>query len=240
MKRILELLVVVCSVISCGQGDNNIGIVKKEFKNYVQKTFDDPKSMKEIVEIIPKDTLSFDSVKNLCLMTLDLMDSSFKLYSIKDSLATNQLENAYNDMRKTYRGGYYEAIQGQRMITELVSLVSKQIEAKTKARYEQSRMKAIYDSLSYYPALYVYEIKYRKQSDDGLKLESAYAYVDSLAGFKNIMSDQKDNEMMCEEYKDAVDESRKCTSRLKDIEALYDENDEKWEEFRKFIILNSR
>ena len=39
---------------ACGPKDKNIALVKKEFQSYVQKNFDDPKMLKEIVEIIAK------------------------------------------------------------------------------------------------------------------------------------------------------------------------------------------
>ena len=69
MKRFINLVFVFLGTVvitaSCGPKDKNVPIVNKAFKAYVQKTFDDPNSLKEIVEIVPHDTISMESIKAL-------------------------------------------------------------------------------------------------------------------------------------------------------------------------------
>lgn len=240
MRRSLFVLSVLCVLVSCGPKDKNIGVIKKEFKSFVQKTFDDPKSMKEIVEISATDTISLEFMRNLSSMTVDLMDTSLKLYKMKDSVATDQIEHAYKKMKKSFSGGYYEAFKGQLMATEIISLTQKSIDAKKSAYIAKEKMTAVRDSLSYHPALYVYEIKYRKETPDGLKLNSAYAYVDSLAGFKAILPEKDDTEMICEDYKKAFETSKQCYSVIGLLEDIYKKHDEKFEEFSDFISQNTR
>lgn len=240
MRRLFSFILIGFVALSCGPKDKNIGMVRKEFKNYVQKTFDDPKSLKEIVDISSTDTLSFEAVKGMCQVSLEGVDQAFQLYSMKDSIATAQLEVVYKSIRKTFNGGVYEAIQGQRLASDMISLLKKEIDAKKIARLNQSQMQKQMDSLTYHPALYVYEIKYRNQYSDGLKLESAFAYVDSLTGFRVILPQQNDNEVLCDEYQDAFDLSKKCLISINEIDALYKAHEEKWEEFSEFINRNSK
>lgn len=240
MRRLLFILSTFSVLVSCGPKDKNISVIKKEFNNYVQKTFDDPKSMKEVVEISATDTISLVFMRNLTSMTVDLVDKSSELYRMKDSVANAQLEQALKKMKKSFNGGYYEAFKGQLMATEVMSLAQKAIDARKMAYIARDQMAAIRDSLSYHPALYVYEIKYRNETHNGLKLNTAYAYVDSLVGFRAILPEKDDTEMLCDEYNTAFEKSKECHAILELLDEIYKKTDEKSEELLDFISQNSR
>ena len=193
------LTIILMSILTCSCGDKNMAVVKKEFKNYVQKTFDDPKSLKEIVEIIPHDTLSIEKMVSICSFTDSLISVNNELRSIKDSIRIVETEILANKLKRSFNGSIIEAFQGQMIASEMMTLINNNIDLKKDLLANQILLQGYRDSLSYHPALYVYEISYRNQTPDGLKLESAFAYVDSLSGFKKILPKQDDSEMMHDE-----------------------------------------
>lgn len=236
MKRILTFFIVLLIIVSCGQQDKRIALVKKEFKAYVNKNFDDPKSVKEIVEIIPKDTISLEKMKAICSITDEAISQSRQLYHLKDSLLTDKLEEYYNIIRKSRGLSYSDALTGQLIAIDLMSTFQKVIDTKKVLMLEQSQLKAIGDSLQYYAPLYLYEIKYRNMSNDGLKLETSYAYIDSLTGFKAILPKQNDMEMISSDYYTVIEKSADCMKTVEKIESLYKEQEEQFEKLDRFML----
>lgn len=236
MKNFIPVFFCFLVVISCGPKDKNISLVKKEFKSYVQKTFDDPKSMKEIVEIVASDTLSLDFMRRLSDLSIEGVAQSRKLFNMKDSLHTKELEEIYNDLKKNFKGSYADAFTAQLKVAEILSCATKIPDAKIKMIQNQIQMEGMRDSLTYHPAIYVYDIKYRNEYSSGLKLESAYAYIDSLSGFKGIFPDKCDTDVMCEEYVDIFEQSKKCLNSVNNTQELYNNYDEKVADFKDFII----
>ena len=228
--------IIIVGAFSCCCSGKNTAVVKKEFKNYVQKTFDDPKSLKEIVEIIPHDTLSIEKMVSICSFTDSLISVNNELRSIQDSIRMAETENLANKLKRSFNGSIIEAFQGQMIVSEMMTLINNEINLKKDLLANQILLQDYRDSLSYHPALYVYKISYRNQTPDGLKLESAFAYVDSLSGFKKILPKQDDSEMICEEYGRVVSVSQKCYSINEEINENQKKQDENAAELRDFIL----
>lgn len=236
MNKSLPILLISLIVFSCGPKDKNISLVKKEFKTYVQNTFDDPKMLKEIVEIAPGDTISLSKIKSMVAMSDSLIDTKRKLYRLKDSLGTAKIKEQYKALSKSRNISYSDAFTGKLLVTDVLSTLQKIIDLMTTLAYQQESLNQLCNSLEYKPALYVYDIKYRKQYPEGLKLETVYAYVDSLSGFKSILTEQKDSEMMSPEYEAVFEKSKDCMITLSNLETLYQKQDEQIEEFDKFFL----
>ncbi len=236
MKKFLPVFVLLVGFVSCGLKDKNISLVSKEFQAYVQKSFDDPKTLKEIVEIAPSDTISLSSIKSMVIMSDSLIDITRKIYSIKDSLSTAKIKDQINVLKHSRGITYSDAYTAQLLAIEVMTTIQKIVNLRTKLDYQQESLNRLCDSLEYMPALYIYDIIYRKQYPEGLKLETVYAYVDSLSGFKSILTEKKDDEMMCPEYSAVFEKSKDCMITLNNIETLYQKKDEQAEELFKFIL----
>lgn len=64
MKKILLLMAVALAFVACTDNSSK-GKIEKAFKNYVDKNFDDPKSLKEITDIeLGTDTLNWHKLRN--------------------------------------------------------------------------------------------------------------------------------------------------------------------------------
>lgn len=234
MKRVAYALVLLSIIVSCGPKDKNVSIVKKEFKAYVQKTFDDPSSLNEIVDITPHDTISLESIKSLINITNEGIEQYRELWQLKDSLSTEQMQSVLNGPKPKRQPSYSEAFQGAMLVNECQSLVRKTLDAKMTLYAAQSRLTDMDSALVYHPAVYVYEVKYRNQYSDGLKLESAYAYIDSLAGFKVIIPEKNDVDIISDDYYSVFKQSKECLIASKKVEELYEQQQEKWDELMEF------
>ena len=109
------------------------------------------------------------------------------------------------------------------------------IDAKKVLAYQNASLDQLCDSLEYKPAIYSYDIKYRKQYPSGIKLETVYAYVDSLSGFKAILTEKSDTEMMSPEYSEVFEKSKECIVTLNRIDELYQQEEKQMEELIKFV-----
>lgn len=236
MKKIVYAFILLSIIVSCGLKDKNISLVKREFKTYAQNNYDDPAMLKEIVEITASDTISLSKIKSMVAMSDSLIDTSRELYKMKDSLGRAQLEEQYKALRKSMNISYSDALSGQLLLIEMTTTAQKVIDFKTMLVNQQASLNQLCDSLEYKPSLYVYDIKYRKLYPEGLKLETAYAYVDSLSGFRSILTEREDGEIMCPEYKAVFEKSKDCMITLSNIETLYQEQDKQIEELKKFFL----
>ena len=236
MKRLLLAFFSLIILVCCSPTDKNIPIIKKEFKAFVRKTFDDPKALQEIVEITPRDTVSLSKIKALAELTDSTINLNRDMRHMKDSVQNVKMEGFYNDLMKSRNISYSDALTGRMFLAELMSTTQKEIDAKTKVANLQIKLNQLCDSLVYRPAIYSYEIKYRKQYPDGLKLETAYAYIDSLSGFKAILPKPSDSEIICTDYYDVFEQSKKCMIAVGELNAIVDQYDEQFEEFEKFVM----
>ncbi|MBO7510831.1 MAG: hypothetical protein J6T35_06570 [Bacteroidales bacterium] len=233
MRKILYIVLLLIFV-SCGSKDKNISIAKSEFKAYVQKTFDDPSSLKEIVEIAPHDTISLKSMRTIINMSIEGIEQRCELWKLKDSLNLEQLEAILKRGKAKRQPTFSEAIQGAMLLEECSSYADKISDAKKPLYLLKFQLQKLNTELAYHPAIYVYEIKYRHQLKDGLKLESAYVYIDSLSGFKAIMPEQDDTSIISEDYNNVFQKSKESLIATKKVEGLYEKQKENLDEIVKY------
>ena len=218
--------------ISCGPKDKNIPIVKKQFKAYVQKTFDDPSYLKEIVEISVVDTISYKSTMALIRITNEFIDQYRDIWHKKDSLLQEQMQAVLTGPKLKRKPTYSESYRLNKLVDECSSYSVKIAKQKNNLTLIQQRIKLKELYLSYHPAVYVYEVLFRQQESGGLKLKKVYAYVDSEVGFKSIIP-QKDDSLVSEDYNDIVKLCKDCLISMNPIQEMYDKQQETWEELQE-------
>ena len=232
-KSLLFALLPLVVILSCGPKDKNVPIVKKQFNAYVQKTFDDPSSLKEIVEINATDTISYESIKALIKLTDEGIEQYRELWSLRDSIWTEQMQAMLKGRKPKREPTYSERYKGATLLDDCSSLTLKIAKEKMNLTSLQQRIKEKDSNLAYHPAIYVYEVLFRKQESDGLKLKRVYAYMDSESGFKGIMPKKDDSQIISEDYNDVFKLSKECLVSSNSIQGMYDEQKEKWEELQE-------
>ena len=183
MKKSLFLLATTLTLcISCTTQDQNIPIIKKEFKKYMNKTFDDPHHFKEFVEISPIDTISIIKMQLFIDNYVDNAEKRKKELDNNDSINLLKYEEVLANLKKTgtSRKSYSVVNKFYSLTYQQADLVMEKLPISLDYITDISAIKKMRDSIPYYPALFVYDIKYRMKEFEGLKLYSKYAYLDSL------------------------------------------------------------
>ena len=238
MRFYIPLFIAIAFFPSCKNLDPNTKVIRKEFKSFVQSNFDDPKNIKEIVEISPKDTLSREKIKLLANITIEYADLYLRAKEIKDSVYNVALERI-NPAKRRFRGDDYDRIQGLKIITDLTSkrmdLIDKDYQIRLQKRWLQQEL----DTLIYAPAIYCYEIRYRIQTSEGIKLRSAFAYIDSLKGFQVVSENQNDSDMICAEYQNIFKKSREYSRLVDEASALLQEVEENLSEYEQWFRIKT-
>lgn len=162
MNKVFFLIFSILFIYSCSTSDKN-GIIKEEFKKYVELNFDDPKSLREIVSIDSMYTWSLSNTKS-DVITMKLATDSLKILS--DSICS--LVNGYK-YDKSKNKEYNDAI-----ITIGLSEISNKYlwnDIDSLSFYE------LYGMIENMPILSktFYEIKVRVLSNGDLKLKRYYA-----------------------------------------------------------------
>lgn len=231
MKKVVyaAMLLIGMSTImaSCSVNDKNVSVVKKEFRQYVQKTFDNPKNLQEIVEILPTDTISVEKLKTLLEQTNRLCELAIEADNIADSLSTKAMGLTHDiDKQKARKSDYSTYFRLKSSMDDLYKNTLRGISLKLDLALCQEELALQRDSLKYEPPIYEYTINYRVNKDDKLILESQYAYIDSLNGFKKILPYKMPNEDYSEQMQEALE-------AILDAQECYDELTEHTEEVKK-------
>lgn len=220
----------ICLIMaSCSSHDKNVAVVKKEFKNYVQKTFDNPKELKEIVEIIPSDTLSTDKLKSILDQAAAVCDLSYQTFSLADSLSTKDIQLINLDTRKTQSASYSTRYQIESLLNRMIGFALRAPALKRNVLFSKDQLLSCKDSLKYEPPIYEYTVSYRVKKGDIIKLESSYAYLDSLEGFKKILPIK----MTKDDYSEQMQDAFRIIDNAKN-------NYEELDSFRETIVQNSK
>lgn len=177
MKNLLILLLALPMVLVGCKKETNEDRIGIAFKKYVDKTFDNPKSLEGIVDICVVDTFSSKDYKGICLNYKTLIDSikeensSFneelpiKIKSLPRN-KVNELSN--NAVFKQLMRGYLESLDPD-------DVLRKQLNGEYILGEIPETIISFADT-----TLYEYKISYRVQAKDGLKLKSATAICDTL------------------------------------------------------------
>ena len=205
------LALIGCLFASCVGTQTNEEIIRKEFKKYVQLKFDNPDDLKEIVEIIPHDTLSYESVHKITSEAIELSDLVREGYDLNRGAwgdfmneLVKKLERYGTDVMSEYnRDKMYNLILAYE--NQYVTSLSELTEMEKHKTIIQKRL----DSLTYHPAIYVYKINYRIRTNESLMLKSYYSYIDSLNGFISITPEYNEKEAVCDEYNSMYDDVNK-------------------------------
>lgn len=201
-KFYLMLMLIGCLFASCVGTQTNEEIISKEFKKYVQLKFDNPDDLKEIVEILPHDTLSYGSVHEITSKAIELSDLVREGYDLNRDAWENfmnellkKLERYGTDGMTEYnRDKMYNLLLARE--NQIVTSLSQLVDMENHKTIIQKRL----DSLTYHPAIYVYKINYRIRTNDSAMLKSHYSYIDSLDGFISITPEYNKKEVVCDEY----------------------------------------
>lgn len=209
------------TAVSCNvDSDENIRVIKDQLPLYVRSNFDDPRSFKEIVEIIPTDTLSVENVKKIGTIAIELVDSSFVWMESLVSPAMDKLQNHLSEL------SYYELERKRFKVIPLVQSGLTRYELMEKNVYDKILLKRMIDSLKYEAPIYGYEVKCRIKENGNLKLKTFYAYVDSLSGFKYIKTEPMTAEDYSPQFQEIFNDAKTLMGNVPDILSWAKEIDE--------------
>ena len=200
MKRMVVVLLVALTMIGCKEDNSIEGRITKAMKEYAQKNFDDPKSLKEIVSIEKTNVFDIDSLAHYTLEKSKEIDSLVKdlRSNLIDSTVLAELTNMSS--REIYK------MRQRTTESEMIRLLSlyMQISSYTSGDYYYKRLivdngfnnamqniDSVLKNNTFY-SMNEYEIKIRKNSGDGLKLQSFYTSLCDTTT-KIIISDHEPN-----------------------------------------------
>lgn len=176
MKRILLILVISLSIVSCKQ--SNEVLIKKEFKTYVKENFDDPKDFKEVVSVELIDTVYtseiFDVVKYL-------YDYYFEIEDIHAKRSQGLQEITWNYLTPSVKEILTNAEQEE--LTYLTKKIGDSNKEMTdmKIEAEVAKVKIYLDNFKHQPPNYTYKIKFRGLNNNQLEVKEMFAHFDSLS-----------------------------------------------------------
>jgi len=190
---LVPVLIVALVAVSCEPKE--IRTLKKEFKNYVNNTFDDPSAFKELVSILPYDTLS--SVKTKTMFNNVIASSEESIAYFKEAINKHQEEmTEMVNKINPYSYSYYQRNKIQNLGQEVVLLLIDALQDESRLILNVDEIKKFNDGIKYEIPIYGYEIKYRCRTEDGIKLMNCYGYIDSLKLFRAMRPSQ----LTCDDY----------------------------------------
>lgn len=201
MKKIVIVFIVALTMISCNKENNTIeGRITKAMKEYAQKNFDDPKSLKEIVSIEKTNVFDIDSLARYTLEKSKEIDSLVK--DMRSNLIDSTVLAELTNMSPREISKMRQSITESEMI-RMLSLYM-QISSYTSGDYYYKRLivdngfnnamqniDSVLKNNTFY-SISEYEIRVRQNSGDGLKLHSFYTSLCDTTT-KIIISDHKPN-----------------------------------------------
>ena len=181
MKPFYFIIIVLSAfVVSCSKPTKE-ELIEKAFKEYVNKNFDDPNNLKEIVSIESRDTAKI-ALQEITKSILEL-DSLLLYY---DSIYNSP--TALNKMVKDLSGyenqfsnlGYYERDKIKNAGYEYINCALK-LTLYNKSNYRK-KVELVDSTLNtmIIPQIILYEIRARVRNNDELKLNKYYALTDSI------------------------------------------------------------
>jgi hypothetical protein len=165
--------------VACSQSKEDI--IKGEFKKYVSENFDNPKDLKEILEIKAIDTISYGGLKNGAILMYGVAEQIDSLVELEHT----QCNSIVNKIRgqKPIRGDYERSIM-QEWLGGTFELNNDMITWIDLYFDETKYLKNTIDSLLEQTkglSLLEYEIKTRVKDGDNLKIKTYYALEDSVS-----------------------------------------------------------
>ena len=221
-------------IASCSVKDKNATVVKKEFKQYVQKTFDNPKNLQEIVEIIPSDTISIEKIKTMLRQADEICQLSFQSDNMIDSIYTKALDITNYDRRKMGSADYSTRYKIQSALDDYLESAYKCIGLRMNLINSRAPLIAYCDSLKNEPPLYEYQINYRINQNNEITLQNQFAYIDSLKGFQVIKPNRMTEDDLSPQMQKAL---RLITKAKTDSELLSDALKKKQTKAEDFLTL---
>lgn len=213
MKRSIIFSLCVSLLVSCSTSvddeiHTNEEIVREEFNKYVNLNFDNPDDLQEIVEVVALDTLSYASIleqANIALELTTLVEEGDSLYS-REWLNYSDSELSYIMRRYDYSSmTTRNYLRMRELLNKDIEFIADRLHQNGMMRESRYNLLSKLDSLNYYPAIYVYQINYRINTNNNTVVNSHYAYIDSLNGFIMIDPEYNKENVMCREYCNVYD-----------------------------------
>lgn len=178
------VVVLTALFVACSESTKE-ELIEKAFKEYVNKNFDDPNSLKEIISIEIEDTLSTTKTEAFITGIFNSSDSLFKrLYFMSDSLGAIHNSN-FEKIKSSYRltNKYRGDSNVLKMIADLLENTNEEFSYKTSSEYQelkiaQASLNNALDSLKKDSTFIVtYKVRTRVLQKDGLKIMDYYAQL---------------------------------------------------------------
>lgn len=209
--KVYYLLLLIMVVLMAGCKSSTEDLIQDEFRKYVRDNFDDPKSFKELVSIVPIDTIYSEKYKELLVASLQGANAVDSLCDVIFYTLIHDKELPAKCRRA--RGGIYEDdinnlsmyMQG---IIDFIEVCQGKMDL-----YGKNIVEYIADSNSLPKIdILVYKIKYRSKNGDSLALNEMYATVDRTKNENNIII--RSNELQTSEL------PQRLLKVLKDMESF--------------------
>ncbi len=200
MKRILYVFAIVLAMTGCNKLDNSIeGRITKAMEEYAKNNFDDPRDLNEIIHIERVNVYDIDSLARYTL------EKSKEIDSLVNDLRSQTYDSTMLSMFKASPQEMNKMMQkvNESERTRLIQLFM-QLTSYASSDYLYNRLSvdkafdntmqsidSILSKNTFYP-ISEYEIKIRKNTDDGLKLQSYYTSLCDTTT-RIIISDHKIN-----------------------------------------------
>ncbi len=181
MKQLLPFLFIfLFSFASCQK--SNEELVKQEFKSYVQNNFDDPSSIREIVSILPADTMSVAILKDVLKRLIDTNELVTEMVDMNDSIFDSEIEKIATACHRGSNLSYSNRQDAARCIDQVAKLIYKKVPIqKRQDDALTNAMNYLHTDYQYQPPKYGYDIKFRQEVDGKITLKIYTAYIDSLS-----------------------------------------------------------
>ncbi|MDR0438317.1 MAG: hypothetical protein LBH22_08475 [Bacteroidales bacterium] len=174
MKKLFIVTATSLLLFSCGNGkqDKTSRNIEKEFKRHVAQNFDNPKSVVEIVEILPIDTFS---IKRYCIE--ELWEKHTTAISRMNSTSDERMD--YIRTKGTPRFveslRYSTRVSINRKFDQINQNLARQRTAIERSHWSRHNLKMIIENFKNEPPVYFYQIRFRQNVNGEPQLRTFYA-----------------------------------------------------------------
>ena len=200
MKRILYVFAIALTMFGCKEDNSIEGRITKAMEEYARTNFDDPRDLKEIVLIERTNVFDIDSLARYTLeksMEIDSLVKDLRSNLIDTTILdelTNMSSREINRMRQSITES--EMIRMMSLYMQISSFISgdyyyKRLIIDNGFNNAMQNIDSVLKNNIFYP-ISEYEIRIRKKSGDGLKLQSFYTSLCDTTT-KIIISDHEPN-----------------------------------------------
>ena len=173
MKKLFITAVVSILLASCGsRSDKVTKSIEREFRQYVVQNFDNPKSIKEIVDISIIETIC--ARKFFSDSLIETADTLLTSYAKLKRLRTDQHISRATS-RNINRVRHSDRMRMANNMTEGISISTRIIGLRNVHNLLKDELIAKAEGMEKEPPIYIYQIRFRQSVNNDIRLQTYYA-----------------------------------------------------------------